>query len=414
MGLLIPLGRVPNYKGYKFNVSSAISKVDPENGTVKNKLNLNVYPIYNVIVNPTWSEFWCIGINLSNNHTYHLIYYTISKNMWVIDLWSGQVSARILGKATLFSEEVNIRRDLSFGGVSPPNLTSGLVSPSSGTTDDTFTYQVTYTDADEDAPSFIRVYIDNIGYPMTIINGTYTGGALYQYATSSLNAGSFTYYFEASDDIDTIRIPTSGNYSGPTVMTANTAPSLTSGTVLPPSGNIDDTFTYEVTYTDANGDTPSYIQVYIDGTPHNMTKVSGTYTGGATYHYTTNSLSTGSHNYYFSASDHTDTDRLPKNGTYTGPIITENGANEDADGDGMSNMWENQYGLNPNNPSDASADPDGDGYTNLQECQAGTNPNDTTSHPTATQIAKVPINYIVVVVAAIVIVVSIFLVRRKL
>ncbi|MBI4612230.1 MAG: alginate lyase family protein [Planctomycetes bacterium] len=46
----------------------------------------------------------------------------------------------------------------------------------------------------------------------------------------------------------------------------------------------------------------------------------------------------------------------------------------DSDGDGMPNAWEISYGLNPNDPSDATGDPDRDGRTNLQEYQAGTDP----------------------------------------
>jgi len=41
----------------------------------------------------------------------------------------------------------------------------------------------------------------------------------------------------------------------------------------------------------------------------------------------------------------------------------------DTDGDGMPDDWETFFGLNPNNPGDASADPDNDGLTNLQEYQ---------------------------------------------
>src|SRR5262245_9068356 len=41
----------------------------------------------------------------------------------------------------------------------------------------------------------------------------------------------------------------------------------------------------------------------------------------------------------------------------------------DADSDGMPDAWETFFGLNPNNPADATADPDGDGLTNLQEFQ---------------------------------------------
>ncbi|MCB9777098.1 MAG: PKD domain-containing protein [Alphaproteobacteria bacterium] len=46
----------------------------------------------------------------------------------------------------------------------------------------------------------------------------------------------------------------------------------------------------------------------------------------------------------------------------------------DADSDGISDGWEEEYGLDPSDPTDASEDPDGDGRTNLDEWEEGTDP----------------------------------------
>jgi hypothetical protein len=51
----------------------------------------------------------------------------------------------------------------------------------------------------------------------------------------------------------------------------------------------------------------------------------------------------------------------------------------DSDEDGLPNLWEDRYGLNPNDASDAALDTDNDGHTNLEELLAGTRPNDADS-----------------------------------
>ena len=48
----------------------------------------------------------------------------------------------------------------------------------------------------------------------------------------------------------------------------------------------------------------------------------------------------------------------------------------DDDGDGIDDDWEETYGLNPFDASDADEDADGDGLSNLEEYNAGTNPLD--------------------------------------
>ena len=47
---------------------------------------------------------------------------------------------------------------------------------------------------------------------------------------------------------------------------------------------------------------------------------------------------------------------------------------QDTDGDGLPDSWEQKYGLNVYDPTDAAQDADGDGLTHLQEYQLGTHP----------------------------------------
>ncbi len=61
----------------------------------------------------------------------------------------------------------------------------------------------------------------------------------------------------------------------------------------------------------------------------------------------------------------------------------EDSLDKDDDNDGMSDDFENTYGLNPFDESDADEDLDNDGYSNLEEYEAGTAPNDENDKPTS-------------------------------
>lgn len=53
----------------------------------------------------------------------------------------------------------------------------------------------------------------------------------------------------------------------------------------------------------------------------------------------------------------------------------------DSDGDGLPDIWERKYGLNPFDPSDAALDSDGDTFSNTEEFVASTDPANPQSHP---------------------------------
>ena len=86
---------------------------------------------------------------------------------------------------------------------------------------------------------------------------------------------------------------------------ANSRPALTSGSVTPLSGGADTPFAFKVTYADIDGNPPSQVNIYIDGSARSMDYLRGAeqgYADGAVYGYTT-LLSAGQHSYYFEASD---------------------------------------------------------------------------------------------------------------
>jgi hypothetical protein len=90
--------------------------------------------------------------------------------------------------------------------------------------------------------------------------------------------------------------------------------------VSPPTGDETTTFTYTVTYTSASNYTPTTTQVYIDGSPFEMSTGDFDYTDGSEFTYQT-TLNYGQHEYYFLFSYNTTVERLPAGGSYMAPYV---------------------------------------------------------------------------------------------
>ncbi len=95
---------------------------------------------------------------------------------------------------------------------------------------------------------------------------------------------------------------------------------LYDASVTPMTGEPTTTFTYEVNYKHPDGIGPSDSFIVIDSTAYTMDFVSGNYTTGAVYQYSTQ-LVTGTHEYYFEFTAAGKMVRLPWSGALNGPYV---------------------------------------------------------------------------------------------
>jgi len=116
---------------------------------------------------------------------------------------------------------------------------TGTLSPLTGPPSTEFTYQVVYSNADNNPPQAVQVVIDGTAYDMTraTTSTDYRVGVLYErkfrFARDEQQR-NHVYYFQAKDTVnpDTVRFPDGSELSGPTL---NTAFFVITGVSQPPS-----------------------------------------------------------------------------------------------------------------------------------------------------------------------------------
>lgn len=181
----------------------------------------------------------------------------------------------------------------------PPVLSDPSVTPGTGKTGQRFRYRVKYSDPDGQRvySAYIYIQINDRGDvrkfsmlpetpftdPSADHSAEYKAGVYYYLDTGTvgdlaLEPGTRRYYFEFTDDWgrqgdvndlvkgETTRLPAGdGNWRDGPIISANTPPTLSKGSVESQDGtaNAGTLWTYRVTYRDLNNDAPTLIKVYI-------------------------------------------------------------------------------------------------------------------------------------------------------
>ncbi|MFC1684226.1 right-handed parallel beta-helix repeat-containing protein [Pseudomonadota bacterium] len=183
----------------------------------------------------------------------------------------------------VYSVFSNAIPELSWTGESMSYVTDGA-NPDTGAGGDGFDFRIKYTDADNEAPASIQVWIDQNDdgtydpgekHSLTIVgggDGDYTNGELYAKTlpVASAGDGNISYRFYASDGVyGAVGTPTSDStiYDlsnvAPTIDWTGQTDYSTDG-VNPDSALSGSDFEFRVEFTDANNDMPPVIQVWVD------------------------------------------------------------------------------------------------------------------------------------------------------
>ena len=159
----------------------------------------------------------------------------------------------------------------------PPMLESDGIKPLSGPPGTEHSFYVTYEDEANQAPTSVKLYLDNKIYDMMPVEPKATffaKGVTYTAKVGGLAWGPHKHRFSASDG--THEVFTQWE-QGPNVQGDdpiwNQPPDLENAQVKPQYGGPDTEFSFKVRYNDDDNDPPSTIQLLLDGKAHDMVQV---------------------------------------------------------------------------------------------------------------------------------------------
>jgi len=220
---------------------------------------------------------------------------------------------------------------------------------------------------------YLELYFDDVYQGRVTVSGL-NAGSTYTSTWSAIKWPSdYTLHTIRGmvDSTNTISESSEGNNerleqfaaSGP----VNVPPILSNGYVTPSFGDTSTVFNYYVTYTDVDNDAPGICRyIYIDSVAYMMTQISGSYTLGAVFKYST-TLPPGNHNYYFYFNDaYGHLVWLPASGTYSGPSVTASNQPPTAFASEISGQPETMHPYNTYSVTTRYHDPNG--RDNLKYC----------------------------------------------
>ncbi len=194
---------------------------------------------------------------------------------------------------------------VGYTNIYPPTLTDEAVNPVSGLVNITlFNFTVKYTDQDNNSPLNFVITLDGNNYTMEKIDPTdnnYTDGCIYYYDTTLSTLGTHEFNYTVYDGNFWI---TSETINNPLV---NYIIILSNGGVSPTQGLQGITiFNFTVTYTHPGNQTPSIMDITLDGVNYTMVKADPSdtnYVDGCIYYYNTTLNTLGTHKFNFTANE---------------------------------------------------------------------------------------------------------------